>query len=50
MSKKVKSFKCKIDYFPKYNIYLNVNHLDEGDYTLKIVYKNRVIKKATFKK
>jgi len=50
MSKKVKSFKCKIDYFPKYNIYLNVNHLDEGDYTLKIVYKNRVIKKTTFKK
>jgi hypothetical protein len=39
-----------LDTLPNYKIYLNVNHLEKGMYTLKIVHKNRVIKKTTFKK
>ncbi len=50
MIKKKKTFEGKLDHFPKHNIYLNINHLDKGIYTLKIVYKNKIIKKTTFKK
>lgn len=35
---------------PNYEIYLNVNALQEGEYELKIIHKNKVIKKTTFKK
>lgn len=35
---------------PKFQIYLNVNHLKLGKYTLKIIHKNKVIKKTTFDK
>ncbi len=31
-------------------IYLNVNNLKKGSYTLNIISKNKVIKKTTFKK
>ncbi len=31
-------------------IYLNVTRLDEGDYELRIMDKNRLIKKTKFKK
>ena len=50
MSKKIKSLEGKIDHFPKHSIYININHLDKGNYTLKIVHKNRIIKKTNFKK
>ena len=50
MIKNKKTFEGEIDHFPKHKIYLNVNHLEKGEYTLKIVYKNKVIKKTTFKK
>tara|TARA_R110001606_G_scaffold372314_1_gene529388 strand:- start:575 stop:727 length:153 start_codon:yes stop_codon:yes gene_type:complete len=50
MIKKKKTFKGELDHFPKYKIYLNVNHLEKGAYTLKIVHKNKIIKKTTFKK
>ena len=50
MVKKINSIKGEIDHFPKYQIYLNVNHLEIGTYTLKITHKNKVIKTATFKK
>tara|TARA_R110001592_G_scaffold334187_1_gene618396 strand:- start:1268 stop:1420 length:153 start_codon:yes stop_codon:yes gene_type:complete len=40
----------KLDNLRSYKIYLNVNHLEKGIYTLKIVHKNKVIKKTTFKK
>ena len=50
MVKKKKTFEGKLDHFPKHKIYLNVNHLDKGNYTLKIVHKNKVIKKTTFNK
>lgn len=48
--KKNKTLKGKIESFPKHNIYLNVNHLETGKYTLKIIYKNKIIKKTSFKK
>ena len=50
MVKNNKTFMGKLEYAPKHKIYLNVNHLEKGEYTLKIVYKNKVIKKTTFKK
>jgi hypothetical protein len=31
-------------------IYLNVNNLKKGCYTLRIINKNKVIQKVTFKK
>jgi hypothetical protein len=31
-------------------IYLNVNNLKKGSYTLNIVSKNKILKKITFKK
>jgi len=39
--------------FPKHKyktIYLNIKHLDIGEYQLKIVLNNKIIKKTTFKK
>jgi hypothetical protein len=50
MSKKQNLLQSKIDRFPYHKIYLNVNHLEKGEYILNIVYKNKVIKKTTFKK
>ncbi len=45
-----KTFIGKLDNLHSYKIYLNVNHLEKGIYTLKIMHKNKVIKKTTFKK
>ncbi len=39
-----------IESAPFYQINLNINHLQKGIYTLKIIHKNKVIKKTTFKK
>ena len=50
MVKKKLSIEGDINHFTERNIYLNVNHLEKGIYTLKIVYKNKIIKKTTFKK
>lgn len=50
MANTKKTFVGKLDNLPKHNIYLNINHLEKGIYTLKIVYKNKIIKKTTFKK
>ena len=47
---KDKIYKGTINEFKKYKIFLNVNHLEKGTYTLNITYKNKVIKKTTFKK
>jgi len=40
----------KLQDMPPYCIYLNVNNLKKGIYTLKIVNKNKVIKKTKFNK
>ena len=33
---------------PDTNIYLNINYLKNGNYKLKIVHKNRIIKTTQF--
>ena len=50
MNKNRKTFIGSLNPLPKHKIYLNVNHLDNGLYTLKIMYKNKIIKKTTFNK
>lgn len=50
MVKKINSIKGEIDHFPEYQIYLNVNHLEKGTYTLKITHRDKIIKETTFKK
>jgi hypothetical protein len=50
MSKKRKVYAGNIELEPFTQIYLNINDLAEGIYTLKITHKNKVIKQTTFKK
>lgn len=52
MSKKNKGpvYEGSLKPMPKFQIYLNVNHLKIGKYTLKVIHKNKVIKKTTFDK
>lgn len=50
MKKKRTTYHAEIDYVPTKEIHLNVNYLQPGKYVLKIMYKNKVIKKTNFKK
>jgi hypothetical protein len=50
MKKKHHVYSGAIEVTPSKQIYLNINHLTEGIYTLKITHKNKVIKQTTFKK
>ncbi len=50
MKKKRKILKGQLPQIPDKKIYLNVNALEKGDYELKIINKNKIIKKTTFKK
>ncbi|GAL61551.1 hypothetical protein JCM19300_1374 [Algibacter lectus] len=50
MAHKNKTYNGKIESLPKHKIYLNVTHLEHGKYILNIVYKNKIIKKISFKK
>ena len=50
MNEKRKIYAGKVELEPFTLIYLNINHLAEGIYTLKITHKNKVIKQTTFKK
>ncbi|MBT8255415.1 MAG: hypothetical protein KJO23_02650 [Bacteroidia bacterium] len=50
MNKKGKVYSGMIESFQQKEIYLNVNHLNDGQYVLKIVHHNRVLKHTTFKK
>ena len=47
---KKNTYEGSVEAFIKYDIVLNVNHLKKGAYTLKIMHKNKIIKKTTFKK
>ena len=44
------SLKGTLDSFPEKQIYLNINHLKDGNYVLKIIHKNKIIKKTRFNK
>ncbi len=46
----VKKYLGKLKNVPTDKIYLNINNLKKGTYTLKIINKNRIIKKITFNK
>lgn len=50
MKKKKIRYIGNIDHFLTDEIYLNVNNLNEGKYTLKIVHKSKVIKQTKFTK
>ncbi|RAR50930.1 hypothetical protein [Flavobacterium lacus] len=51
MSKKeTAKYEAKIDQFFDKKIIINVNHLDNGNYELNIINKNKLIVKTTFKK
>jgi hypothetical protein len=51
MSKKeTVKYEAKIDQFFDKKIIINVNHLDNGNYELNIINKNKLIVKTTFKK
>jgi hypothetical protein len=50
MPKKPTKYEAKIEELPSTKIYVNVNNLENGDYELNIIHKNKLIKKTTFKK
>ncbi len=50
MPKKATKYEATIDKLPSKKVYINVNHLEEGDYELNIINKNKLISKTTFKK
>jgi hypothetical protein len=50
MAKKKQIVQGEIDRFANHEILLNVNHLEKGNYKLKIVYKNKIIKSTQFTK
>ena len=50
MKKQRKTLIGNVPQVPDQEIYLNVNALAEGTYELKIINKNKVIKKTSFKK
>lgn len=51
MSKKENTkYEANINQFFDKKIYINVNHLEKGDYELRVINKNKLIVKTTFKK
>jgi hypothetical protein len=48
--KKPTRYKGEIENLNEKTIYINVNHLEKGDYQLDIIHKNKVLTKAIFKK
>lgn len=50
MPKNLKKYYGDLPVIPSRQIYLNTNHLENGEYLLKIIDKNKVIKHIIFKK
>lgn len=50
MKKKRPSLQGNIPSIVEQQIYLNVNALEDGEYELKIIHKNKIIKTTIFKK
>ena len=50
MSIKRKTYTGSINWIPGTQIFLDVNKLQDGNYTLKIVQNKKLIKEVTFKK
>ncbi|MBL7887727.1 MAG: hypothetical protein JNJ52_13335 [Flavobacterium sp.] len=47
-NKKKKKYVGKLEEFPSKTIFINVNHLENGNYELNIIQKNKLILKTTF--
>jgi len=45
-----KKYKTSLDSVKNNKIYLNIKQLDKGNYTVKIIHNNKVIKQIKFKK
>jgi predicted thioesterase len=50
MKQKDDSLKGSLDRLQEKEIYLNINHLQDGTYVLKITHKNIIIKETRFNK
>jgi len=50
MKKRHKVYYGKISDFLIKKIYINVNHLEKGDYEINIVHRNKIIKKFHFRR
>jgi hypothetical protein len=48
--KKTMDYGAKLESLPDKKIYLNINHIEKGNYELNIIHHNKLIKKTTFKK
>lgn len=47
---KKKRYEGELKNLPGFEIYLNINHLKQGRYKLKIINNNKVVKSINFKK
>lgn len=45
---KCNAFVAQINQLPNKKIYLNINHLEKGDYELNIIHQKKVIVKTSF--
>ena len=45
---KKKRYEGTINSMAGFEIYLNINHLERGEYKLKIIDKNKLIKQTSF--
>ncbi len=45
-----KKYKANLETIKNNKIYLNIKHLDKGDYIIKIINNNKTIKEVTFTK
>lgn len=50
LKKKLQDYKGGINQLSNKKIYINIKHLEKGDYELNIVHKNKIIIKTNFKK
>lgn len=48
--KEKENLEGSLESFPLNQIYLNINHLKDGEYMLKIVHKDKIVKQVRFKK
>lgn len=48
--KKSSSYEGKLNTLPDKKIYININHLEKGDYELNIIHHKKIIVKTTFNK
>lgn len=50
MPQKYHKYEANLKELPSKKIYINVNHLEKGEYELNIINQNKLITKTTFKK